>query len=142
MKRTFLYLSILFILPLIFLGCAQNTGDNPEGDTGGDNGYGVLAPSTTQGGDGGTDALLGTWRHDNGPGDYETATFNSDGTMEYKYYVDYALDDESHGTYSASETDLYIDFISGPSYTVAYAITGSYLTIDWDGDIIEYYLID
>jgi hypothetical protein len=45
MKRIMLFLLILFILSLMFAGCAQFSGTAPDGETGGGNdGYGNENP--------------------------------------------------------------------------------------------------
>lgn len=140
MKQAILFLSILFILPLMFLGCAQNTGDNPEGDTGGDDGYGVFSPNTTAGSD--PADLVGFWRHDYEPGEYETVEINDDGTLEIKYYIDYMQDDETHGTYSASETELYVILQGGQPQAVPYTLSDyNHLIVEWNNETVEYYRV-
>jgi hypothetical protein len=142
MKRNFLYLSMLLILPLMFLGCAQNIGDNPDSETGGgDNGYGVFSPSMTNG-DGNLQDLIGTWRHNSPQNDFETVQFNDDGTFEIRYYVDGVFDSEDHGTYTASESQLFVEFTGGPSYVISYTLSGDILIVDWNDGTLEYFRIN
>jgi hypothetical protein len=45
MRKSILYAIIVIIISMVFLGCGTYSGDNPLGNTGGGNGYGILDPS-------------------------------------------------------------------------------------------------
>jgi hypothetical protein len=142
MKKLSLSLAILCLLPLVFIGCGQFAGDNPEGVTGGANGYGILLPGMESGHDLG--GLVGTWRHDYQSGEYEVITLSSNGAFTYRYYYNNILDDSFDGTVSTSGDYLQIQITGGESLTLPYTLEGNYLTIDWgnSGGIILYHRVD
>jgi hypothetical protein len=129
MKKFILYLTMLAVLPLAFMGCSTISGDNPMGTTGGGDGYGVIDPANSYGS--GIGELEGTWRHDYNPGEFEMVVVSSNGGFVYTYYYNYSLDDEFYGTCYASGNILYVDVVGNYPLTLPYELSGDYLTLDW-----------
>jgi hypothetical protein len=142
MKKLSLSLAILCLLPLVFIGCGQFAGDNPEGVTGGANGYGILLPGIVSGNNLG--GLVGTWRHDYRAGEFEIVTLSSNGSFTYRYYIDDILDESLDGTASVSGDELFVEVYGGNSLTLPFVLEGNYLTIDWgeSGGVVLYFRVE
>jgi hypothetical protein len=138
MKKIILYLTMLAVLPLAFMGCSTISGDNPMGTTGGGEGYGVIDPANSYGLGGGSD-LYGIWRHDYDPGEYELIYLYENGTINVFDYYNWQLEDSFYGTFTFSSTTLFITLQGQSTHDYPYELDNDYLTIYFGGNPTVYY---
>jgi len=139
MKKIILYLTMLAVLPIMFMGCATYCGDDPEGDTGGGNGYGVIDPANSFGG--GSGSLIGMWRHDFSNIEYELVLLSDNGSIEIVDYYNGNIEDSWYGTYTYSSTTLYIALQGEEPETYSYELNGDYFTLYFGENPREYYRV-
>jgi len=142
MKKFIWCLTSLSIAMLFMFGCANWGGNNPVGVTGGSaEGYGLANDlKLPESSSGSSSDLIGSWRHDNGGGDYEIITFNSNGRYSIASYENNSLEFSYSGNYSTSGNSITL-YIEGDPYSGTYSIRGDELTLNILGENQTYYRI-
>jgi hypothetical protein len=139
MKRFILYLTILAVLPIMFMGCGTNCGDAPEANTGGGVGYGVIDPANSFGV--GSGDLIGTWRYNFSGVEYELIELGSSGNIVIFDYYNGNIEDSWYGTYTYTVTTLYVALQGESPETYSYELNGDYLTLYFNGNPREYFRV-
>ncbi|TFH01293.1 MAG: hypothetical protein E4H13_05285 [Calditrichales bacterium] len=135
MKNKISVITFIALAMLLIIGCANWGGDNPMGITGGsEQGYGksndldLPAPES-----GPAENLVGTWRHNFAPGEYEIIEFKSNGKFTIDYYENYRRQYEISGNFTTSGKTLTF-WIEGQPSEATYTLINDRLSLTLQGE--------
>ena len=142
MIRTISVITSISLAIFFLVSCANWGGNNPVGVTGGsEQGYGgssdLNLPSL---GSESAEKLIGTWRHDNGGGDYEILEFKSNGKYEFSFYENNDYEFGYSGKYTVSGNTITL-WIENQPFALTYSLNGDQLRLSQGGEIATYYRV-
>ncbi len=136
MRRSIILVSVFFAGLLLISGCGHLAGNDPEGVTGGHiGGYGSFGADYS----GGYLEVVGEWRHNQAPGDYQILTFNSNGTAQIEFFNAAGVSQHvNDGTYFVSGNRIDMNITGWVTASCSMSIESNTLTLIQDNTSTAY----